>query len=191
MRQDNDSIVPEEEKAQFAADDSPAASSDTEDQSNDKEADREQAQDWKAMYEQTHEKYLRAVADLQNYRRRASQEMLQRQQYANEDLLAQLLPVADNCSQALAGICETDDPECIIKGVEMIIAQLHDFMQRYGVEQINPLGEKFDPQFHEAVEAVPTEDTEPDTIVGVVQPGYMLRDRLLRPAKVRVAVAPK
>lgn len=155
--------------------------------------DQQQARepDWKAMYEQAQEKYLRAVAELQNYRRRTNAEMLQRQQYANEDLLEQLLPVADNCNQALAGICETDDPETIVKGVEMILAQLHDFMQRHGVERINPHGDQFDPQVHEAVEAVPTDDAEPNTIIEVIQPGYTLGDRLLRPATVRVAVGPK
>jgi molecular chaperone GrpE len=147
-----------------------------------------QSRDWKAAYEEAHEKYLRAVADLQNYRRRVTRDMADRQQYANEDLLTELLPVADNCNQALAGICQTDDPECIIKGVEMILAQLHGFMESHGVEQISPLGQQFDPNLHEAMEAVPTDDAKPNTIVEVLQPGYMLRDRLLRAAKVKVAV---
>jgi molecular chaperone GrpE len=193
MQQDDDRIMREKttssEPSMFAGSDTGLP--DGQPQQAEPELDTAQGQDWKARYEETHEKYLRAIADLQNYRRRVSRDMADRQQYANEDLLTQLLPVADNCGQALAGICQTDDPECIIKGVEMILAQLHDFMQGHGVEQISPLGQQFDPNLHEAVEAVPTDQTEPNTIVGVLQPGYTLRERLLRPAKVRVAVAPK
>jgi len=147
--------------------------------------------DWQAMHEEAHEKYLRALADLQNYRRRAAQEMAQRQQYANESLLAELLPVSDNCEQALASISDTDDIESVSKGVEMILTQLQGFLKGHGVEQIDPQGQPFDPDLHEAVEAVPTDEVDANTIIAVVQPGYVLHDRVLRAARVRVAVAPE
>jgi len=119
-----------------------------------------------------------------------AQEMAQQRQYANENLLAELLPVTDNCNQALASICDTDDLECVARGVEMILDQLHGFMKRHNVSQVNPQGQPFDPDLHEAVEAVPTADVPENTVVEVVQPGYLLHDRLLRPARVKVAIAP-
>lgn len=146
--------------------------------------------DWKARYEQEREKYLRALADLQNYRRRTEQERVQQLQYAHDSLLTDLLPLSDNCNQALASIRDTDDVEGLARGVEMILGQLQAFMQRYGVRELSPHGEPFDPELHEAVEAVPTDEAAPNTVVEVVQPGYMLNDRLLRAPKVRVAVAP-
>jgi molecular chaperone GrpE len=147
--------------------------------------------DWKARYDEEHEKYLRALADLQNYRRRTEQERAQQLQYAHEALLTDLLPLSDNCNQALASIRDTDEVEDLARGVEMILGQLQAFMQRYGVRELNPHGEPFDPELHEAVEAVPTDEAAPNTVVEVLQPGYMLNDRLLRAPKVRVAVAPR
>ncbi len=146
---------------------------------------------WKARYDEEHEKYLRALADLQNYRRRTEQERAQQLQYAHEALLTDLLPLSDNCNQALASIRDSADVEALARGVEMILGQLQAFMQRYGVRELNPHGELFDPELHEAVEAVPTDEAAPNTVVEVVQPGYMLNDRLLRAPKVRVAVAPR
>ncbi len=147
--------------------------------------------DWQARYAEEHEKYLRALADLQNYRRRAAQEMAQRQQYANEALLAELLPVGDSCEQALASMGGTDDIANVAKGIEMILAQLRGFLKRQGVERIDPQGEPFDPDLHEAVEAVPTAEVAANTIIAVEQPGYVLHDRVLRAAQVKVAVAPE
>lgn len=147
--------------------------------------------DWQAMYEQEHENHLRAVADLQNYRRRVAAETQQQRRFANESLLCELLPVTDNCNQALEAIRSAHDPEAVARGVTMILDQLIGFIEQNGVTRIDPRGEQFDAALHEAVEAVPRSDVAENTIVEVVQPGYMLHDRLLRPAKVRVAVPPK
>jgi molecular chaperone GrpE len=147
--------------------------------------------DWKALYEQEHEKYLRAVADLQNYRRRVAADAQQQRRFANENLLCELLPVTDNCNQALQAIEAAVDADSVAQGVTMILDQLLGFIEQNGVVRIDPEGEQFDAARHEAVEAVATADVPENTIVGVVQPGYMLHDRLLRPAKVRVAVAPQ
>ena len=149
-----------------------------------------EATDWQAMYEQEHDKYLRAVAELQNYRRRVASEAQQQRKFANEGLLCDLLPVTDNCNQALEAIRSAADADAIARGVAMILDQLLGFIEQNGVTRIDPRGEQFDAALHEAVEAVPTNDVPENTIVGVIQPGYMLHDRLLRPAKVRVAVSP-
>lgn len=149
-----------------------------------------EATDWQAMYEQEHDKYLRAVAELQNYRRRVASEAQQQRKFANEGLLCDLLPVTDNCNQALEAIRSAGDADAVARGVTMILDQLLGFIEQNGVTMIDPQGEQFDAALHEAVEAVPTTDVAENTIVGVVQPGYLLHDRLLRPAKVRVAVSP-
>ncbi len=149
-----------------------------------------EATDWQAMYEQEHDKYLRAVAELQNYRRRVASEAQQRRKFANEGLLCDLLPVTDNCNQALEAIRSAGDADAVARGVTMIVDQLLGFIEQNGVTMIDPRGEQFDAALHEAVEAVPTTDVVENTIVDVIQPGYMLHDRLLRPAKVRVAVSP-
>ncbi|HCU37765.1 MAG TPA: nucleotide exchange factor GrpE [Armatimonadetes bacterium] len=146
--------------------------------------------DWQAMYEQEHDKYLRAVAELQNYRRRVASETQQQRKFANEGLLCDLLPVTDNCNQALEAIRSAGDADAVARGVTMILDQLIGFIEQNGVTRIDPRGEQFDAALHEAVEAVPTSEVAENTIVEVVQPGYMLHERLLRPAKVRVAVSP-
>lgn len=150
----------------------------------------EAAPDWKAMYEEAQENYLRALADLQNYRKRVAQDVAQQRKFANENLLCDLLPITDNCNQALCAMGSSDDLEGLIKGVEMIINQLQYFLECNGVEQVDTVGEQFDPQKHEAVEAVPRDDVAENTVVEVVQPGYLLEGRLLRAARVKVAVPP-
>jgi molecular chaperone GrpE len=185
---------PAEEQEDEQADENPADLTPPEDASHDEtEASAEppvvEETDWKAKYEEEHENYLRALADLQNYRRRIQEDRVQQLQYAHEALLTDLLPLSDQCNHALASISDADDVQSVARGVEMILGQLDAFMQRYGIRELNPHGEEFDPQLHEAVEAVPTDEVAPNTIVEVVRPGYMLKDRLLRPPKVRVAVA--
>ncbi len=184
-------IEPGAQPDEDAAGETAAAEAQQDDGQPAEEQGAAEAPDWKARYEDEHEKYLRALADLQNYRRRAAQEMAQRQQYANESLLAELLPVNDSCEQALTSISDTDDVESVAKGVEMILTQLQGFLKRHGIEEINAEGQPFDPDLHEAVEAVPTDEVDANTIIAVVQSGYVLHDRVLRAAKVRVAVAPE
>lgn len=135
------------------------------------------------------ENTLRAAADLQNFRRRSIEENARQMQYANENLIAELLPVMDNFERALE--CEVDESaRGLQQGVCMILGQLMDVLSGFGVQKIASVGQFFDPALHEAVERVETDDPCEGTIVEEVLPGYMLHDRLLRPAKVKVAVTP-
>ena len=137
-----------------------------------------------------HEDFLRAVADLQNFRRRAAEERAQQIQFANEGLLAELLPVLDNFDRATECQLEGDPALNFHRGVCMIREQLYAVLHRFGVEQMTTVGQAFDPARHEAVERVETTELPEGTVVAEVEAGYTLNGRVLRPAKVKVAVAP-
>ncbi len=133
------------------------------------------------------DKYLRALAELQNVRRRAEMEKAQQLEYANERLLRELLPVVDDLERALA---HETDYETLLQGVRMILDKLRSVLSAFGVEPIEAEGKPFDAYLHEAVERVETAEVEEGTIVEEVERGYKYKDRLLRPSRVKVAVAP-
>jgi len=139
------------------------------------------------LCEQERDSHLRAVAELQNFKRRSARELAERLQFANQQLIAQLLPVVDDLERVLA--CDSDSTcvEDIIGGVRLVIEQLHRVLQSFGVERIEPDQERFDPSLHEAVALVETPDVAEGTILQVDAPGYRLHDRVLRPARVVVA----
>ncbi|MFO7945511.1 MAG: nucleotide exchange factor GrpE, partial [Armatimonadota bacterium] len=149
----------------------------SEDEDTDEEAETGQS-DWEQKYEDEHEKRLRAVADLQNFRRRANERRAEQLKFANEKLLTDLLEVLDNFDQALCSMDqEESDAGTLVQGVQMIHRQLEDLLARYGVTEIAAEGETFDPNYHEAVERVETDEAPEMTIVDVTSPGYMLHDR--------------
>ena len=134
------------------------------------------------------DQYLRSRADFDNFRKRVEREKVEYFRYALADTLKELLPALDNFERALgAGAGAGED---FRKGVEMIYKQLSDTLGRAGLQAIDPAGEPFDPKFHEAIARHETTDVAPHTVVDVLQKGYLLHDRLLRPAMVRVSVAP-
>jgi molecular chaperone GrpE len=137
-----------------------------------------------------HEDYLRAVADLQNFRRRSAEERAQQLQYANEQLIAELLPVLDNFDRATGCKVEGEAAQSLHRGICMVRDQLYDVLTRFGVAPIPAQGAMFDPAFHEAVERVVDGSVSEGTIVEEVLPGYTLNGRVIRPAKVKVAVEP-
>ena len=131
---------------------------------------------------------LRAVAEAQNSRRRAEREVENAHKYALEKFAGALLPVADNLERALENADSGNEAvKPLAEGVELTYRSFLDVLARFQVEQVNPLGEPFDPQFHEAVSAVPSPDAEPNTVLHVMQKGYTLSGRLLRAAMVVVA----
>ncbi len=130
---------------------------------------------------------LRAQAEMQNVRRRAEQDVEKARKFALERFVNDLLPVADNLERALAAIDAEDEAQKpIIEGVELTLKSLIDTLGKYQVEQINPLGEPFDPQLHEAMAMVPNPDMEPNSVMDVMEKGYSLNGRLIRPARVVV-----
>jgi molecular chaperone GrpE len=135
------------------------------------------------------DKYLRLAAELENVRKRAERDVEKAHKFALERIVADLLEVRDSLEMALsAGDESTVDN--LKEGNETTLKLLATVMQRYGVEDIDPLGEPFDPNCHEAIAMQPAADAEPDSVLTVFQKGYALNGRLLRPARVVVAAAP-
>jgi molecular chaperone GrpE len=131
------------------------------------------------------DRYLRTVADFENYRKRSEREKDDFRRYAIANLLRDLLPVLDNFDRSLDHAAEGDD---FHKGVLLIYKQLYDFLQRNGLKPIEEVGVRFDPNIHEAVIREENPDVPSQTVTAILQKGYFLHDRLLRPALVKVAV---
>ncbi|MEW6111353.1 MAG: nucleotide exchange factor GrpE [Thermodesulfobacteriota bacterium] len=133
------------------------------------------------------DRWIRSVAELDNFRKRTAQERQKLLKYRNEELLLDLLPVLDNFERAMEHTEHTGPSEGFLEGVQMIAQMLSDALAKHGVKKIESLGRPFDPTMHEAIAAVPAVGQEPNTMIDVVEDGYMYQDRLLRPARVVVA----
>lgn len=133
--------------------------------------------------------YLRSLADLDNYRKRMEKEVATFKVYANEQLLSDLTIVMDNFSRALDSGSTKAEGEDFCKGISMIYRYLKEILERWGLKEYSAAGEVFDPQRHDAVSVVETNDLEPNTIVEEVSKGYMLGEKILKPAQVTVARA--
>ena len=146
------------------------------------EITKEEFEKLKKEIEESNEKFLRAQADLINYRKRKDEEVERYLKYANEDLILDILPVVDNFERAL----NVESDSKFTEGVKMIYANLIGILEKYGVKEIDALGKKFDPMYHNAVMTEEIKDKETDIVVEVFQKGYMLKDRVIRPAMVKV-----
>ena len=140
------------------------------------------------------DKLLRTLADMENLRRRSQKERQDALRYGASGLALEILTVADNLRRALESAPADDGPEDgalagFVEGVELTEKSLHAALERQGVRRIEPEGEKFDPQFHEAMLEVPAPGAAPGTVVQVLEVGYVIHERLLRPAKVSIARA--
>jgi molecular chaperone GrpE len=147
-------------------------------------AEREQFAAEKAELQ---ERLLRSRAEFENARRRAERERLDYFQFAAMDMVRDILPILDDFERALK--VDTADRE-YAKGVELIYQRLADTLKKLGLEPIETAGQQFDPNLHQAVERVQTEEAEDQAILGEFQRGYNFKGKLLRPAMVRVAVRP-
>lgn len=132
---------------------------------------------------------LRAAAEAQNARRRAEMDVEKARKFALERFAGDLLPVVDNLERALEAASEAPDANAIAEGVDLTLRSLLDVLGRFSIEQVDPAGEPFDPQLHEAMTLVPNPGMEPNTVMDVMQKGYTLNGRLLRPARVVVSKA--
>lgn len=140
------------------------------------------------------DKLLRALADAENQRRRTERQVSEANAYSVTGFARDLLAVSDNLRRALETLPEgetlSDDLKTFVEGVEMTERELLNIFERKGITKIVPEGEKFDHNFHQALFEVEDAEAAPGTIVQVVQPGYVIKDRLLRPAMVGVAKGP-
>ena len=128
-------------------------------------------------------RYLRLMADFQNYKKRVEKEKRDLYSYANEQIMSDLLTVMDNFERAL----EHDADDNFKEGIELIFKQLQDALEKSGLAEIPALGEDFDPNVHNAVMAEETEDYESGKVSGVMQKGYTLNGKVIRPSMVKVA----
>lgn len=134
---------------------------------------------------------LRAQADAQNIKRRAEQDVEKARKFALESFCKELLPVVDNLERTLAVTAGHDESvKPIIEGVELTLKSLTDALRKFNIEPVDPQGEPFDPQLHQAMSLVENPDVEPNTVIAVMQKGYTLNARLVRPAMVMVSKAP-
>ena len=139
----------------------------------------------RAELEQTRADVLRERADLENQRKRVSRDLEQLRKFANERLLADMLPVFDSLDAGLAAA--GTDPNPLRDGLELTFRQLLKVAADNGLSRVDPMGEAFNPDFHQAVSHVEAPGAAPDSVVQVFQKGYVLNERLLRPALVVVA----
>ena len=133
-----------------------------------------------------HDAWLRARADVDNIRKRTATEVANAHKFAVENFAGELLAVKDSLEAALA--TETATPESLRAGVELTLRQLKSVFEKFTVNEIDPAGQRFDPHRHQAIGTVES-DAEPNTVVQVLQKGYLLHDRVIRPALVTVAKA--
>ncbi len=133
--------------------------------------------------------YLRSRADLDNFRKRAQREKEDLVKFSNETILRELLPVIDNLERALQHAA-VDGEKGLLQGVELTLGQFSKVLEKFNVVAIDAVGEIFDPARHEAMGQIESTEQSPNTIVQLLQKGYLLNDRLLRPAMVLIAKAP-
>jgi len=143
-----------------------------------------------AAYESAKEQSLRSQADAQNARRRAEQDIEKAHKFGQDKIVNDLLPVVDNLERALATIDTSNEAlTAIAEGIQLTYKSFIDALARHQVIVVNPHGEPFDPNLHQAVSTLPNPEVEPNTVINVFQKGYTLHGRLLRPAMVVVSKA--
>jgi molecular chaperone GrpE len=133
------------------------------------------------------DKYLRLLADSDNVRKRLRQQSEETVRIQRENLLRDLLPIVDNLERAVDAAGGGGNGKPIVEGVEMVLRSLHDLLKANGVTQLAAIGQTFDPQVHEAVDHVASDQHPPNTVVSEFHRGYQVGDRILRPARVAVS----
>jgi molecular chaperone GrpE len=133
------------------------------------------------------DRYTRAVADMENFRKRTIREKDELRQFAASGLMEDVIPILDNLGLGLAAARQQTDGKSIIDGVSLVMEQLKNTLGRHGLKEINPAGQKFDPHFHECISHLPSAEVAEAHVMQVVRLGYSLNSRLLRPASVVVS----
>ncbi|MEF3311592.1 nucleotide exchange factor GrpE [Paenibacillus sp. GYB004] len=150
------------------------------------EAER-QLEEQRKLADEHYQRYLRTQADFDNFRRRSRQEKEDFAKYASVKLIEQLIPVIDNFERAITASKDNTDHEALLKGVDMIYRQLDQVLVQEGLQRIEAVGRPFNPEFHQAVMQVESEEHEEGTVVEELQTGYMLKDKVIRPSMVKVS----
>jgi molecular chaperone GrpE len=157
---------------------------------NDLEALRTRAE----AAEQKRDEYLdlvkRTQADFENYQKRAQREAVHERKYAHGSFAQDLLPALDNLERATSAAKQAGEKGALVQGVSMVQSQLIDILKRQGITRIDALGKPFDPNLHQAVMQMPSADLPPGSVAQILEQGYLIHDRVLRPARVAVSTAP-
>ena len=176
---------PSEELRDDVADDAAASAADT-DESDPaaalEAAEKKASDNW--------DKYLRAAAEVENIRKRAARDVEHARKFALESFGRELLAVRDTLEMGIQA-AESGDAASLLEGKQATLKMLASTMERFGISELDPEGEPFDPEFHEAMTMQPSDEAEPGSVLTVVQKGYALNGRLLRPAMVIVAREPE
>ena len=133
--------------------------------------------------------YLAARAEAENVRKRNERELQNTRKYILKEFIDALLPVKDSLEMGIAAAADATDLDKLREGSELTLKLLNTVIEKFGVQEINPLGEKFNPDLHQAMAMQPSDQAEPNTVLHVIQKGYLLNERLIRPALVIVAQA--
>jgi molecular chaperone GrpE len=136
------------------------------------------------------QKWLLAVADLENYRRRVQKEAEQERRFASLPLARDVLPALDNLHRALDAAKNGGDVNQLVQGVQMVAKQFDEILAKHSVRPINAAGKTFDPNLHQALQQVPTPDKPPMTVLAEYERGYTMHDRVVRPSTVIVSAPP-
>jgi len=181
----------EENEEQASAEDSTEEAADASEEEVEAEEVEPAEPDYKAKVAEMADKLIRQAAEFENYKKRSQSEVQSRLKYASVDLVKDLLPGLDNLERAIdhatSGEHNVEALDSFVEGVNMAKKQFYDGLTKHNIERIDPLGEKFDPNLHEAVGMIPSEEFENDHVALVMQAGYKQHDRVLRPAMVQVA----
>ena len=155
--------------------------------SSENEACNQDNENWKEKYQQIQEQYTRLAADFENFRKRSREEQDSALRYGAQKSIMELLPVLDNLDRANTSLNENSDAKTLYKSFSVMQKQLLDGLESIGVRKLNVVGQPFDPQFHEAVNRMPSNDVPENSIMYEAQSGYQLHDKVIRPALVVVS----
>jgi molecular chaperone GrpE len=147
-----------------------------------------QTKELQRKYQDLQDQYLRLAADFDNYRKRYAQEQEALRKYGAENTARELIPVLDNLERAASSLSEKSEPKILYQSFRLMHNQLVDSLKNMGFQKMNTVGQTFDPTFHEAISQQETDEHPENTVVNEMQSGFMLHDRVLRPALVSVAV---
>ncbi|OHB67004.1 MAG: nucleotide exchange factor GrpE [Planctomycetes bacterium RBG_13_63_9] len=142
-----------------------------------------------AELEAAKDRELRTQAELENYRKRVARQMEEERRYADLPLLRDLLPVLDNMERAIEAAEKTHDTASLLAGVKMVAGQLEEVLERHRCIRIEALNEPFNPHLHEAISQRPADERPANTVLAVIQSGFRLHDRVVRPSQVIVSMA--
>lgn len=137
-----------------------------------------------------YDRFVRVSAEFENYKKRASREMSEFKKYANEMMVRALLPVVDNLERAIESSGDDERANsCVVEGIEMTLKEILKILDHFGIKQVESLGQPFNPEFHEAILREESDEYPENTVIKELQKGYLMHERLIRPAMVVISAA--